>query len=296
MCPDVARGQPPRRWEVWLAPPEVRDRREWLRYRMALVTLQTALKCRTHAVLHRHGIVPGYSGLFGTAGRAFLNLLVAPNDETLRKSAKVTLKGYLQLLDRTRRQIARVTRKFRRQVVKSPAFSKAQARCLLDAPSADTVAGLRDRAILSVELQAGLRRAEIAALRIGDLHVNRGFDSLRVVRKGAKKDALAINPQTLLRLRAYLDASTHADDFDGAHFRPLRHNGRQRLPRRHMNPDAIDRYCEEIRARARPDPWLLGPLDAGYVHYNRPGERLQPGRHPTSRRPRRSVHDQALRP
>src|SRR6516225_9563637 len=40
------------------------------------------------------------------------------------------------------------------------AFSKAQARKLLDLPDKDTVAGLRDCAILSV----GLRRAEIAAL------------------------------------------------------------------------------------------------------------------------------------
>ena len=111
--------QQPHWWEVWLAPPEVRDRREWLRYRMALVAMQTALKCRIHAVLHRHGIVHGYSDLFGTAGRALLNLLVAPNDATLRKSAKATLKGYLQLLDHTRRQIARVTREFRQQVVKS---------------------------------------------------------------------------------------------------------------------------------------------------------------------------------
>src|ERR1700722_10158266 len=38
------------------------------------------------------------------------------------------------------------------------AFSKAQARKMLDLPAEDTVAGLRDRAILSV----GLRRAEIA--------------------------------------------------------------------------------------------------------------------------------------
>lgn len=98
-------------------------------------------------------------------------------------------------------------------------------------------------------LQVGLRRAEIAAFRVGDLHVNRGFDSLRVVRKGAKKDALAINPQTAQRIRAYLDASTHADDFDGPLFRPLRHNGRQRLPRRHLNPDAIDRVVKNYARR-----------------------------------------------
>ena len=67
--------QQPRWWEVWLAPPAVRELREWLRYRMSLVMTQTALKNRIHAVLHRHGIVHEYSDLFGVAGRWFLNLL-----------------------------------------------------------------------------------------------------------------------------------------------------------------------------------------------------------------------------
>ncbi len=125
------------------------------------------------------------------------------------------------------------------------AFSKAQARRLLDAPSPDTIASLRDRAILSVGLQAGLRRAEIAALRVGDLHVNRGFDSLRVVRKGAKKDAMAINPQTAHRIRAYLAATDFGDDFGGPLFRPLRHNGKQRSLRRHLAPDTIDRIVKK---------------------------------------------------
>jgi integrase len=45
-----------------------------------------------------------------------------------------------------------------------------------------------------------LRRAEIASLTVGDLHQNRGYDSLRVIRKGGRRDALAINPQTAARL------------------------------------------------------------------------------------------------
>ena len=101
------------------------------------------------------------------------------------------------------------------------AFAKAQARKLLDLPAEDTIAGLRDRAILSVGLQVGFRRAEIAALKVGDLHQNRGYDSLRVSRKGGRRDALAINPQTAARLRAYLEASGHAADVDGPLFRPL---------------------------------------------------------------------------
>src|SRR6266851_4121488 len=108
------------------------------------------------------------------------------------------------------------------------AFSKAQARKMLDAPPEDTVAGLRDRAILSVGLQVGLRRAEIAALKVGDLHENRGDNSLRVMRKGGRRDALAINPQTAARIRAYLKASGHGADIDGPLFQPLRHKGKRR--------------------------------------------------------------------
>jgi integrase/recombinase XerD len=121
------------------------------------------------------------------------------------------------------------------------AFSKVQVRKLFDWPPEDTIAGLRDRAILSVGLQVGLRRAEIAALKVGDLHQNRGYDSLRVSRKGGRRDALAINPQTTARLCAYLEASGHAADIDGPLFRPLKHNGKRRDELRGMDPDAIDR-------------------------------------------------------
>jgi site-specific recombinase XerD len=129
------------------------------------------------------------------------------------------------------------------------AFSKAQARKMLDAPAADTIEGLRDRALLSVGLQVGLRHAEIAALKVSDLHQNRGFDSLRVIRKGGRKEALAINPQSAQRIRAYLDLAGHANDHDGPLFRPLKHNG-QRHARRPMSPDNVDhivrRYAERI--------------------------------------------------
>jgi site-specific recombinase XerD len=125
------------------------------------------------------------------------------------------------------------------------AFSKVQARKILDAPSEETLEGLRDRAILSVGFQVGLRRAEIASLKVSDLHENRGFESLKVVRKGNRKEALAINTQTALRIKAYLEASTHAHESDGALFRPLRHNGKSNDKTRSMNPDAIDRVVRK---------------------------------------------------
>jgi transposase len=109
----------PRWWEVWLAPQSVRDQREWLRYRMALVQIHSQTKLRVHATLHRHGVLHDFSDLFGKKGRAFLKQLVEA-DEPLRHSARQTLAGYLQLLQQVRLQIAQVTRELRRQVRADP--------------------------------------------------------------------------------------------------------------------------------------------------------------------------------
>ena len=125
------------------------------------------------------------------------------------------------------------------------AFSKMQARRLLDAPAPDTVAGLRDRAILSVGLQVGLRRAEIAALTVGDLHQNRGYDALRLTRKGGRRDALTNNPQAAARIRAYLEHARYSSGHDGLLFRPLRGNARAHHPANRMGPDIIDRVLRK---------------------------------------------------
>jgi integrase/recombinase XerD len=129
------------------------------------------------------------------------------------------------------------------------AFSKAEARKLLDAPPDDTLAGLRDRAILSVGLQVGFRRAEIAALTVGDLHQNRGFDALRVTRKGGRREALAINPQAAQRIRSYLAIAGHGGQPDAPLFRPLRGNSKPLNPKCHMDPDAIDRLVRKYAAK-----------------------------------------------
>jgi integrase/recombinase XerD len=136
------------------------------------------------------------------------------------------------------------------------AFSKADAAKLLDKPGEDTLEGLRDRAILAVGLQVGLRRAEIASLTVGDLHQNRGYDSLRITRKGGRNDALAIHQNTAKRLKDYLEAAGHAEDLDGPLFRPLSHNRKKQETRRHMHPDAIDRVLRKYAG-------AIG-LDRGY--------------------------------
>jgi len=127
------------------------------------------------------------------------------------------------------------------------AFSKEEARALLDAPDPETLIGLRDRAILSVGLHAGLRRAEIAHLAVGDLYVDRGFPALRILRKGGRKGALAINQTCERRIKAYLEAAGIADDPEAPMFLPTRQNrhtsGSPDL-HRHVDPDTIDRIVK----------------------------------------------------
>ncbi|HEX4794241.1 MAG TPA: IS110 family transposase [Humisphaera sp.] len=131
--PILRHGLPQRWWEVWLAPQEVRDQRELLRHRMALVKMQTALKNRIHATLHRHGILCQESDLFGVSGRRFLSLLL--NDaQALRETARLTLKEDLILLDQLRRLIARATRQFRRQLQRSE-----EGQRLMTLPGVSTV-------------------------------------------------------------------------------------------------------------------------------------------------------------
>ncbi len=129
------------------------------------------------------------------------------------------------------------------------AFSQKQARKILDAPNPETLLGLRDRAILSVGLQVGFRRAEIASLKVKDLHEHLEYDSLRVTRKGGKKGSLAIHQQTAQRIRAYLEKAGHKDDLEGPLFRPVKGNREGQDERRHLHPDVIDRILRKYAKR-----------------------------------------------
>ena len=58
---------------------------------------------------------------------------------------------------------------------------------------------------------------------------NRGYDALRVVRKGGKKGALAIHQQTHSASRDYLAVAGHGEDLEGPLFRPVRGKLWQRI-------------------------------------------------------------------
>jgi transposase len=64
--------------EAWIAPPEVRELREVVRYRLKLVQLRSGLKAQVHAVMGKHGVLPARSDLFGLGGTAQLDSLEFP--------------------------------------------------------------------------------------------------------------------------------------------------------------------------------------------------------------------------
>jgi integrase/recombinase XerD len=95
---------------------------------------------------------------------------------------------------------------------KTPALSNEQARRLLDAPPNDTLKGKRDRAILSMLLQHGLRREELTSLKVKDFgQERRGVPHMRVWGKGGKVRYLPIHPATQALVNTYLEAAGHGD-------------------------------------------------------------------------------------
>jgi transposase len=89
--------------EAYIPPREVRDRRELLRYRLALVGIGTSLKNRVHALLDKLGIRHHFADLFGKGGREFLAAL------ELRDVYRKTLDGYLACLNFIEAQVKQAT-------------------------------------------------------------------------------------------------------------------------------------------------------------------------------------------
>ena len=110
-------------WEVWRAPPEVREQRELIRHRADLVMMQTQLKCRIHATFHRHGVFHDFSDLFGAAGRRFLGDRVNgqdPQSRYLSAEATAALASNLILLGQLRQELALIARELHRRLERTP--------------------------------------------------------------------------------------------------------------------------------------------------------------------------------
>jgi integrase/recombinase XerD len=106
---------------------------------------------------------------------------------------------------------------------KTPALGDAQARRLLKLPVGDDLKSVRDRALLSVLLYHGLRREEVAALTLSDIHPRRGVPHLRIHGKGGKLRNIPLHPGSQGLLADYLMVCAGSGK-NGALFRPIRNN------------------------------------------------------------------------
>lgn len=109
--------------EAYIPPPEVREQREWLRYRTALVHTRTGLKNRVHAVLDKLGITHEYTDLFGRRGLEFMKTVQLP------EAYRFELSEYLDLVVRLDGMVATVTKRIRGMLKPDP-----RARWVLSVP------------------------------------------------------------------------------------------------------------------------------------------------------------------
>lgn len=109
---------------------------------------------------------------------------------------------------------------------KTPALGDYQARALLTAPESDSEKARRDRAILSVFLYHGLRREELAGLKVGDIQERSGVKHLRVFGKGSKTRYIPLHPASAEVIDSYLDHAGHRGDAKAPLFRTLGRNMR----------------------------------------------------------------------
>jgi transposase len=93
--------------EAWLAPPQVRELRELVRYRAKLVALRSGLKAQVHAVLAKEGVRVPMSDLFGVGGTRLLDQLQLGRAYGLRvASLRTLLVAYDQEIAMLRREIS----------------------------------------------------------------------------------------------------------------------------------------------------------------------------------------------
>jgi transposase len=100
--------------EAWIAPREVRERRQLVRYRVRTVQWATRSKNGVHAILNRNGMRSPLRSPFGPQGRAFLEEVELPATD------RWEVDGQLERLDLLRQQLAALDREIRQRSKASP--------------------------------------------------------------------------------------------------------------------------------------------------------------------------------
>ena len=83
--------------ESWIAPPEIRELRELVRFRAKLTAFRTSAKAQIHAVMAKHGILPTLDDMFGPGGQKLLDEMAFEGAYAIRVHA---LRDLLELYGR----------------------------------------------------------------------------------------------------------------------------------------------------------------------------------------------------
>jgi site-specific recombinase XerD len=127
-------------------------------------------------------------------------------------------------------------------------LTEPEIGALLQAPDPGTWLGRRDRTMLAVAIQTGLRASELTALTIGDVHLGTGAH-ISVVGKGRKQRVTPLTNTTVTMLTAWL-AERAAMPHDPLF--PTRRGAR-------LSRDAIERrLAKHARTAAQACPTLAG--------------------------------------
>ncbi len=106
--------------------------------------------------------------------------------------------GYLDLAAQVREVPAK-----KGEVPLIGSLDRAETRALLDAPDPGTVAGTRDRAMLCLTYNAGLRVSELVGLALDDLKMP-ALDEVHIIGKGRRERILPLWKETRRALRDWL--------------------------------------------------------------------------------------------
>ena len=102
--------------EGWIAPPEIRELRELVRYRYSLVGHRTSAKAQIHGVMAKNGILPVVGELWGPTGQAQLDRLELPEAYAMR------LESLRNLLDVYEREIAELDAHIHAELKADPGY------------------------------------------------------------------------------------------------------------------------------------------------------------------------------
>jgi len=132
------------------------------------------------------------------------------------------------------RVLAMPSKRYERRVVVF--LNRHEVNSLLAAPDQSTWGGRRDRCILLVAVQTGLRVSELIALRCGDVVLTTG-PHLRCYGKGRKERCTPLRAESAAALRAWLREQRGEDDdpvFPNARGGPLSRDGIAYLLDKHV--------------------------------------------------------------